>query len=236
MIELKNIEIGYNHTILKANLTLQQGELFALIGKNGSGKTTFLQTLAGNITPISGSIIVNQKDLSNLSSNEKAMQIALVQTRFPQIQFMTGWEFVAIGRTPHIGALGILNDKDNNAVENAFEYLDISNLKNKYTHEMSDGERQILLVACALVQETDIILLDEPSAFLDYFNKRSLLEKLIQTSKELNKCIILSSHDIELCIEFNIPILLVHEQLKTITILRKNEKSEILEQAFGLKI
>jgi len=236
LIELKNIEIGYEYSILKANFTLQKGELYALIGKNGSGKTTFLQTLAGNLEPISGSILMDQKNVSSLTAKEKAKKIALVETRFPHIQFMSGWEFVALGRTPHLGSLGILNERDNIEIEKAFDYLELQNLKNKYTNEMSDGERQILLVARSLVQETEIILLDEPSAFLDYLNKRKLLQKLINISKDLQKYIVLSSHDIELCLEFKIPVLLVVEQLKKIMISDENEKTEILERAFGLKL
>ncbi len=236
MIELKKIGIGYKEMILEANLMLQKGELYALIGKNGSGKTTFLQTLAGNIKTLSGTINVNQQDLATLSIHEKAKQIAFVETHFPNVQFMSGWEFISLGRTPHLGALGILNEEDNKQIELVFEYLEIQHLKNKYTNEMSDGERQTLLVARSLVQQTDIILLDEPSAFLDYLNKRKLIEKLIQTTKDLQKCIIFSSHDIELCLEFHVPILLVNDQLKTVEISISNQKAEILKEAFGLKI
>jgi iron complex transport system ATP-binding protein len=145
---------------------------------------------------------------------------------------MSAFEFVSLGRFPYTGALGRLSTKDIEKVEQSFSLLKIEKLKNKFISEISDGEKQLLQVAKAIVQETDIILLDEPMAFLDYSNKRILVEKLVEISSELNKCIVLSSHDIEICLENNLPFLVVSPQNKTIE-LKENANKEMILSNFN---
>lgn len=228
MIEIKHSVFGYSYKLLETNLTLEKGNIYVLIGKNGSGKTTFLQTLAGNIPLLSGEVTIDGKSISNLTLKEKSIKIAFIETRFPQINFMSAFEFVSLGRFPYTGTLGRMNNIDIEKIENAFSLLKIEKLKKKFISEISDGEKQLVQVAKALVQETDVILLDEPMAFLDYSNKRILLEKLVQISKELNKCILLSSHDIEICLENNLPFLIVSDQRKTIELTTETNKEKIL--------
>ena len=232
MIEIKNSIIGYSTPLLEANLTLSKGKVYSLIGKNGSGKTTFLQSLAGNIPLISGAIEIDGKNIKELTLKEKSIRIALIETRFPQINFMSAFEFVSLGRFPYTGALGRLSTKDIEKVEQSFSLLKIEKLKNKFISEISDGEKQLLQVAKAIVQETDIILLDEPMAFLDYSNKRILVEKLVEISSELNKCIVLSSHDIEICLENNLSFLVASPQNKTIE-LKENANKEMILSNFN---
>lgn len=228
MIEIKNSIIGYLNPLLEANITLSKGKVYALIGKNGSGKTTFLQSLAGNIPLLSGEIEIEGKNTMELSLKEKSIRIAFIETRFPQINFMSAFEFVSLGRFPYTGALGRLNTRDIEKIEQSFSMLKIDNLKNKFISEISDGEKQMLQVAKAIVQETNIILLDEPMAFLDYSNKRILIEKLIEISTELNKCIVFSSHDIEICLENNLYFLVASPQKKTIKLAENFSKEMLL--------
>lgn len=228
MIEIKNSIVGYSSPLLEANLTLSNGKVYALVGKNGSGKTTFLQSLAGNIPLISGEIAIEGKNIKELSLKEKSVRIAFIETRFPQINFMSAFEFVSLGRFPYTGALGRLNTNDIEKIEQSFALLKIERLKNKFISEISDGEKQLLQVAKAIVQETDIVLLDEPLAFLDYSNKRILVEKLVEISLELNKCIVLSSHDIEICLDNKLPFLMVSPHKKTIELVENASKEMIL--------
>ena len=207
---------------------LSKGKVYSLIGKNGSGKTTFLQSLAGNIPLLSGEIDIDGRNIKNLSLKEKSVRIAFIETRFPQINFMSAFEFVSLGRFPYTGALGRLNTQDSEKIEQSFSMLKIEKLKNKFISEISDGEKQLLQVAKAIVQETEIILLDEPMAFLDYSNKLILVEKLVEISLELNKCIVLSSHDIEICLENNLAFLVVSPQKKTIELTENSNKEIIL--------
>jgi iron complex transport system ATP-binding protein len=230
LIEIKNSTFGYSFPILEANLTLQKGNVYALVGKNGSGKTTFLQTLSGNIPLLSGEIEIEGKNLKVLSLKEKSVRIAFIETRFPQINFMSAFEFVSLGRFPYTGALGNLNSNDIEKIEQSFALLNIDKLKNKFISEISDGEKQLLQVAKAIVQETDVILLDEPMAFLDYSNKRILIEKLVQISSELNKCVLLSSHDIEICLDYKLPFLVVSIQKKQIDLLQSATKEILIKQ------
>jgi iron complex transport system ATP-binding protein len=232
LIEIKNSIVGYSTPLLEVNIILSKGKVYSLIGKNGSGKTTFLQSLAGNIPLISGEIEIDGKNIKELTLKEKSIRIALIETRFPQINFMSAFEFVSLGRFPYTGALGRLSTKDIEKVEQSFSLLKIEKLKNKFISEISDGEKQLLQVAKAIVQETDIILLDEPMAFLDYSNKRILVEKLVEISSELNKCIVLSSHDIEICLENNLPFLVVSPQNKTIE-LKENANKEMILSNFN---
>lgn len=228
MIEIKNSIVGYSSPLLEANVTLSNGKVYALVGKNGSGKTTFLQSLAGNIPLLSGEIAIEGKNIKGLSLKEKSVRIAFIETRFPQINFMTAFEFISLGRFPYTGALGRLNTNDIEKIEQSFDLLKIERLKNKFISEISDGEKQLLQVAKAIVQETDIVLLDEPMAFLDYSNKRILVEKLVEISLELNKCIVLSSHDIEICLDNKLPFLMVSPHKKTIELIENASKEMIL--------
>ena len=228
MIEIINSSFGYCNPLLTANFTLERGKVYCLVGKNGSGKTTFLQTLAGNIRLLSGEILLNQKNIDELSLKEKSIIVAFIETRFPSINFMSAFEFVSLGRFPHTGSLGRMNKVDLEIIKQTFALLGIEKLLDKFTTEISDGEKQLLQVAKALVQETDVILLDEPMAFLDYSNKRILLEKLIQISSELNKCILLSSHDIEICLDYKLSFLVASDQKKMIELSLNPNKEWVL--------
>jgi iron complex transport system ATP-binding protein len=233
LITLKNIEIGYESTLLSANLSIEQGKLYALVGKNGSGKTTLLQTIIGELPLIKGEILVAEQEINSLTILEKAKRIAFVETRFSGISYLSGLEYVSIGRNPYTNALGRLSEQDKTHIQNAFEALEIKHLSTKFTNHMSDGERQLLQVARALAQETPIILLDEPTAFLDYSNKRILIEKLKKIAQDQNKCILLSCHDLDICLEYELPFLTVSTKNKRIELLLKARKEDVIERAFG---
>ena len=232
MISLNSIDVGYKTTLLSVNLSLELGNLYALVGKNGSGKTTLLQSIIGAIPTINGEIILDEKSIHAMTNVERAKKIAFVETKFMGISYLTGLEYVAIGRTPYTNALGRLSEIDKIQIAKSLEILNISYLSDKFTTQMSDGERQLLQIARALAQETPYILMDEPTAFLDYSNKRNLIEKLQKIAQVQQKCILLSCHDIEICLENKLPFLIVSEKDKRIELRANASKEDILNLAF----
>lgn len=232
MISLNSIDVGYKTPLLSVNLSLELGNLYALVGKNGSGKTTLLQSIIGAIPTINGEILLDEKSIRAMTNLERAKQIAFVETKFMGISYLTGFEYVAIGRTPYTNALGRLSEIDKIQIAKSLEILNISYLSDKFTTQMSDGERQLLQIARALAQETPYILMDEPTAFLDYSNKRNLIEKLQEIAQVQQKCILLSCHDIEICLENKLPFLIVSEKDKRIELRTNASKEDILNLAF----
>ena len=232
MISLNSIDVGYKTPLLSVNLSLELGNLYALVGKNGSGKTTLLQSIIGAIPTIHGEIILDEKSIHAMTNVERAKKIAFVETKFMGISYLTGFEYVAIGRTPYTNALGRLSEIDKIQIAKSLGILNISYLSDKFTTQMSDGERQLLQIARALAQETPYILMDEPTAFLDYSNKRNLIEKLQEIAQVQQKCILLSCHDIEICLENKLPFLIVSEKDKRIELRVNASKEDILNLAF----
>jgi iron complex transport system ATP-binding protein len=233
LISLNSIDVGYKTPLLSVvNLSLELGNLYALVGKNGSGKTTLLQSIIGAIPTINGEILLDEKSIHVMTNVERAKKIAFVETKFMGISYLTGFEYVAIGRTPYTNALGRLSEIDKIQIAKSLEILNITYLSDKFTTQMSDGERQLLQIARALAQETPYILMDEPTAFLDYSNKRNLIEKLQEIAQVQQKCILLSCHDIEICLENKLPFLIVSEKDKRIELRANASKEDILNLAF----
>jgi iron complex transport system ATP-binding protein len=202
MIQFSQTEIGYKQTLLKIDsLDLQEGKVYALVGRNGVGKSTLLQSMAKLLTLISGDIRYEDISLKNLSRNQMARLIAFVESKFDGVEFLSVQDYLMLGRTPYTSLTGKLSDTDKAFVNEISEELQITHLLEKSTTEISDGERQICSVARALIQETPVILMDEPTAFLDFINRQKLLELLIKIAAEKQKCIVLSTHDIDLCLE-----------------------------------
>ena len=208
MIQLTQLIIGYKSALLRSeNLQLTSGSIYALIGRNGIGKSTFIQTIAGIQKPIAGEITIEGQAISEFNMKEIAETISLVDTRFEGVEYLKVKDYLALGRAPYTDAFGRLNSSDWQIVEHVATDLSIVHLLEKYTDQISDGERQLCSVARSFVQETPVILLDEPTAFLDYINRKNLLELLVRLSIEKKKCIIMSTHDLDLCLDQSIPFL-----------------------------
>jgi iron complex transport system ATP-binding protein len=235
MIELRNIEIGYHSALLSIeNLVLETGKFYAIIGKNGIGKTTFIHTILGLIPAIKGEIDINGQNIHQISANQRAKLVAHVPSKFEGVQHLSTRDFIAMGRAPYTNFLGKLAEEDWKLVDEISAELGIESFLQKDTSELSDGERQIASIAKALVQKTPVIVLDEPTAFLDYANRMSVQKLLQKVAKNTNVCIIQSSHDLELCLEFADEMLIVEPNKKTIiSINRVNcSKEKVIEIAF----
>lgn len=232
MITFKHIEIGYQTTLLHSEeILLESGNVYALIGRNGIGKSTLIQTMVGVIPALSGTIFIQEQAIAMLSAKEISEKIALVETRFEGIAFLKVKDYLALGRAPFTDVFGRMKSEDWEAVYSVAEALGISHLLEKYTDQISDGERQLCAVGRAFVQETPIILMDEPTAFLDYINRNKLLEMLVSLAAKKDKCIILSTHDIDVCLDHSVPMLFASSG--KIQLFSTLSKSEILNRMNG---
>ena len=234
MITTKDLHIGYNNTLLRIDDLHLTAGVYILIGKNGSGKSTFLKTISGALSPISGTIALHNVPIHQFSHAELPKEIAFVQTHFPQVDFLTVTDYLVLGRSPHTSFFGKLNSQDYEQVQLALDALHISHLKDRFTNELSDGERQMVAIARAFAQETQVITLDEPTAFLDYQNKEEILDTLLKLGKTYGKCIVLSSHDIDQSAISGADFLVVDSIGKRISHLPVGtEKSVLLQKSFN---
>lgn len=202
ILNTHNLSIGYRKnksctTIISGlDLELKQGVLAALVGANGIGKSTLLRTLVGNQQPISGIVNINNQNLSTISKKELSHLLSIVNTDRTQAGGLTVRELVALGRQPYTGFLGILDKNDQRIISESMQSAGISHKANHFLAELSDGERQKAMIAKALAQQTPIIILDEPTAFLDVESRLETMLLLHRLAHEQNKAILLSSHDL----------------------------------------
>ena len=200
MLNAKNMSIGYaaNQPIFSAiNFMAEEGDMIALLGVNGIGKSTLLRTISGLQARTGGSLLLNGLDIYSLSSSERAKQISVVLTERLSIDNITVKDFMALGRTPYTGWLGQLSEADEREVGLVVSVMKIEKLQARLFNQLSDGEKQKAIIARALCQQTPVMILDEPTAFLDFRNKREIMDILKTISDSLKKTIILSTHDIE---------------------------------------
>ena len=235
MLQVNSVEIGHSTSLLYIpSLQLEQGKLYGLIGRNGIGKSTFLQTLVGVIPLVSGEILVQGNSLESLRKKELAKKIALVRTSFPIIENLTVYAYLLLGRVPYTNVFGTTNEQDAALVRSVIDLLQITHLQAKFTSQLSDGEKQLIAIAQVLVQQTVVVLLDEPTAFLDYENKWKILKILKKCTLENQLCTVFSSHDLDITLEVADNLLLINPQTKEIKAVKTDEisKSEIISFCF----
>ena len=203
VIQGKDLSIGYRtgkkEKIVHQHLdfTLHAGELTCLLGANGAGKSTLLRTLSASQPSLAGELRILDKPVSAYTEKERSRTIGVVLTDKTFTGGLSVYELVALGRQPHTGFFGRLTKEDRRIVEEAMENVGIAHKAKNYTAELSDGERQKVMIAKALVQECPLILLDEPTAFLDVVSRIEIMHLLHRLAVEQNKAILLSTHDIE---------------------------------------
>lgn len=205
VISLSQLSVGYSlsHPVISdINLELRSGQLACLIGENGIGKSTLLKTLTGFLPKMKGSLLLGNRDIESFSQRELARQVSIVLTQKPDVQNLTIEEIIGLGRSPYTGFFGRLRAEDRKVVDDAIATMGIEKLRGRMIQTLSDGERQKVMIAKALAQETPIILLDEPTAFLDFPSKAETFQSLQRMAHERDKLILLSTHDLELAVRF----------------------------------
>ena len=215
-LAINDATIGYRNgkkvtpIVESINATLRAGEVVALIGLNGAGKSTLLRTLSAFQQPLSGSVRFAMGDAARLSSQELARCLSVVLTE-NDFAALTVGEVVALGRTPYTGFLGCLTADDKAIVAGAMAKMGVQHLENRLIATLSDGERQKCLIAKAIAQQTPLMLLDEPTAFLDFRSKVQLFRMLRCLAAEEEKAVVVSTHDIEMALRFADKLWLIDE-------------------------
>ncbi|MCC0645302.1 ABC transporter ATP-binding protein [Clostridioides sp. ZZV14-6150] len=203
MLRTNNLSVGYDKKVVVSdiNIEVKNGEILCLLGSNGAGKTTILRSLSKLITPIRGEIYLNDADINHISRKTLSKKMALVLTNRLLGDLMTVQDVVNMGRYPYTGFFGNLSKKDLIMVDDSLESVNALHLKKRYFDELSDGEKQKVLVARALVQEPEIIILDEPTTHLDIKHRLELMNILKKLSKEKSISVILSLHEIDIALK-----------------------------------
>ena len=206
-IQIVNLSTGYKQgksnsrvVMQHLNATFRSGELSCLIGSNGLGKSTLLRTLSAFQPALDGEVYIESRTLDNYTAAELSKEVSVVLTGKPDVRNMSIEEMIGLGRSPYTGFFGRLSDNDKSIVDESITLVGIQHLKGRMIHSLSDGERQKVMIAKALAQQTPIILLDEPTAFLDFPSKVEMLKLLHRLAHEMDKTILLSTHDLELAV------------------------------------
>lgn len=206
-IRVADLSTGYRNkkeTIVitrHINASLYDGELTCLLGPNGAGKSTLLKTLTAFLPPVEGEVFIDNKPLANYSASQLAKVIGVVLTEKLSVSNMTVDELVGMGRSPYTGFWGHMSEYDRRIVNESIDLVGIGALRGRMVQTLSDGERQKVMIAKAIAQETPVIFLDEPTAFLDYPSKVEIMQLLQRLAREQSKTVFLSTHDLELALQ-----------------------------------
>lgn len=218
IIEVRNLKTGYfsdkrkDHVVFgPVNLQVSHAEMIALIGRNGIGKSTLLRTIAGIQSQISGDIIICGHRIQDIALKDMATMVSFVATDMIHSFQISVEEMVSLGRYPYTGWLGKLNHEDKIKIGAAIDLVGIGSLLHKKIHRISDGERQKVMIARALAQDTPIIILDEPTAFLDLPSRYEILRILNELTLNANKTVLYSTHDLSIAMDISDKIWLMAE-------------------------
>lgn len=233
-----NLSAGYAKKIIVSdvNLEVNAGEIVTLIGANGSGKSTLLKTLSAQIPPLSGKIFLLEKNLAGLREKEIAPHISLVMTERIKSGTMTCREVVETGRYPYTNALGVLSSDDQKKVDEAIELVNATEISAAKFSEISDGQKQRIMLARAICQDTELVILDEPTSFLDLRYKIDLMRITKKLAKEQGKAILMSLHELDLAKQISGKIICLGDGkiLKTGTP-EQIFQGNFVQKLFGLK-
>lgn len=200
ILNTKDLSVGYDKNVLISdiNFSVNKGEILVLIGPNGAGKSTILKTITSQLKAISGVVVLDDKELNVMNEKEIAKKMSILMTKHPKTELMSVEDMVSTGRYPYTGRLGILSDNDKKIVSEVIEKVNLQDIKDKDFEKISDGQKQRVMLARAICQEPEILIMDEPTSFLDIHHKLELLSILKKMVRERNMAVILSLHELDL--------------------------------------
>lgn len=211
ILSVQNLAIGYDTKVVAQhiNFDLEAGSLCGVVGINGIGKSTLLRTLGGFQPKLSGDIYLDGQNLDKYTSSDLSKKLSVVLTEQPASKNLTVQELIALGRQPYTNWLGSLSPNDKEKIQESLNAFLLEELRHRKCHELSDGQLQRVLVARAMAQDTDLILLDEPTTHLDLYHKVQILKMLQQLAHGQQKTILFTTHEIELAIQLCDSILIL---------------------------
>lgn len=226
MLEINNLTAGYGKKTVLNNVSFKvpKNSITAVIGRNSSGKSTIISCINGQIK-YSGSIKVDGTDLQNLTLRERAQKISVLSQFLTSPAFTVG-QLVAFGRNPYIGLNGRMTDTDREIVASAIKSVGISNLEKRYVSSLSGGERQMAYLAMVLAQNTDLIVLDEPTSFMDISNESSFLKLLSEICRKEGKTVLIVMHNLTYAVNFADNIVVIDDGI----VLYSGDKNECLQK------
>ena len=235
--ELSNLSVGYNKNVLIHDICLdiKKGEIVTLIGPNGAGKSTILKSITRQLEIIGGQVMFDTKEIRSISYKELSKKMAVVLTERLKTELLTCHDIVATGRYPYTGRLGILSKEDEDKVDEALKAVNALDLGNRDFNAISDGQKQRILLARAICQEPEVIILDEPTSFLDIRYKLELLSILGRMAKEKGITIIMTLHEIDLAQKISDKIVCVSgDHITRYGTPREVFKEEIIKELYGI--
>ena len=218
VLDITNLSIGYSLPIVREiNCSVRKGEFVVLFGANGAGKSTFIKTILQQQARFTGEIKLNNSKLSSYSSLELAKEIAIVSTTTQFDLNLTVYDLLALGRIPYLNLFGKLNENDKKCIDKYITLLDLKHLLAQAFHTLSDGQKQKVLIARALIQDTPIIILDEPTAHLDVKNRMMIFKLLNEIATQQEKAIVCATHEIDFALKYCTSVWLIDKHQNFIT-------------------
>lgn len=213
IISLDRFTIGHHKDsalLSQLNLTVNRGEMVALIGRNGTGKSTLLKSMIGLLSPLGGTCLLEERPLLDYTLPQRARKVSFVSSQLTQLPSLTVGELVGLGRMPYTGWMGRLSQMDRNLVSQALKEVQMDPFEERKLDCLSDGERQRAMIARAFVQDTPLMVLDEPTAFLDIPNTYDLI-RLLSSFRDRGRSIVYSTHDLETALQCADKMWVIHE-------------------------
>ena len=236
VLDTQNLSVGYekNTVVSNINLTVRTGEIFSIIGKNGCGKSTLIRTVSGLQKKLDGKAEIMGKDVSRYKPSELAKTVSVVLTERIPDSLATGFDIVSAGRIPYTGIFGGLSQSDKQIINDAVELTGTQHIVGKKFDLMSDGERQKILIARAMVQQPKLIILDEPTSHLDISHKLEVMRILQRLAKENHIAVLMSLHDIFLALKFSDKIAVINSGEVTAVCGADKIDKELISHTFSL--
>ena len=233
----ENMTVGYDGKALIRNirLSLEKGQILTLIGPNGAGKSTILKSIIRQLKLVDGAVFLDQKSMEKMSDKEISRKLAVVMTGRMQPELMTCEDIVGTGRYPYTGVLGILSAEDHEKVRSAMELVHAWDLKDRDFSAVSDGQRQRILLARAICQEPEVIVLDEPTSFLDIRHKLELLSILKEMVRKQHVAVLMSLHELDLAQKVSDLVICVHgDRIERCGVPEEIFTDEYIRQLYGV--